>query len=154
MTTALVPIERSLPHLEPLRLLRAQVLNTVAAENSRRNYGKALDEFFAFWIAKSELLSRALVMQYRAQLLEMQLAPPTINVRLSAVRKLVSEVRRNGWSQEGRRGRVAKVASSLRAPAAAPRSSAPASGWQHTTRPSVTTSAFHDERQTSSRPKS
>jgi integrase len=97
MTTALVPLERSLPQLEPLRQLRAQVLNSVAAENSRRNYGKALDEFFAFWSAKSEPLSRALLMEYRAQLLARRLAPPTINVRLSAVRKLVSEARRNGW---------------------------------------------------------
>ena len=97
MSGALAPIERSLPHLEPLRLLRAQVLNTVPAENSRRNYGKALDEFFAFWSAKSEPLSRALLMAYRAQLLERQLAPPTINVRLSAVRKLVREARHNGW---------------------------------------------------------
>jgi site-specific recombinase XerD len=32
-----------------------------------------------------------------SMLLARELAPPTINVRLSAVRKLVGEARRNGW---------------------------------------------------------
>ena len=97
MSTVLAPLDRNLPNLGPLRLLRAQVLNSVPAENSRRNYGKTLDEFFAFWSAKSEPLSRALLMEYRTLLLKRELTQPTINLRLSAVRKLVSKARRNGW---------------------------------------------------------
>jgi hypothetical protein len=71
--------------------LRKVVLDTVASPHSKRNYGKALDDLFAF--CASQPLSRSLLMEWRAGM-EM-LSPSTINVRLSAVRKLVGEARRN-----------------------------------------------------------
>jgi site-specific recombinase XerD len=82
---------------EPLRQLRAQVLASVVSAHSRRNCGKALDECFTLWRARAVSLSRALLLDYRTQLLERGLASSTINVRLSAVRKLVAEARGNGW---------------------------------------------------------
>ena len=94
LTTALA---RGDEILEPLRQLRAQVLASVVSAHSRRNYAKALDEFFALWRARAVPLSRALFLEYRSQLLERGLASSTINVRLSAIRKLVAEARRNGW---------------------------------------------------------
>jgi site-specific recombinase XerD len=109
MNKALATIDRTLPLQEPLRLLRSQVLNSVPSENSRCNYGKALDEFFVFWDARSEPVSRGLVMEYRAWLLARELAPPTINVRLSAVRKLVGEARRNGWIDAELAASVAEI---------------------------------------------
>jgi integrase len=68
------------------------VLDSVASPHSRRNYAKALDDLFAFSAGRP--LSRALLMQYRATM--DALAPSTVNVRLSAVRKMVFEARKNG----------------------------------------------------------
>jgi integrase len=68
------------------------VLDSVPSPHSRRNYAKALDHLFAF--CASRPLSRALLMEWRAGM--ESFAPSTVNVRLSAVRKLVGEARRNG----------------------------------------------------------
>src|SRR3984893_3834025 len=72
--------------------LRKMVLDSVASPHSKRNYGKALDDLFAF--CASRPLSRSLLMEWRASLAA--LSPSTINVRLSAVRELVSEAREDG----------------------------------------------------------
>ena len=68
------------------------VLDSVPSPNSRRNYAKALDDLFA--LSAGRPLTRALFMEYRASM--EALSPSTVNVRLSAVRKLVAEARRNG----------------------------------------------------------
>src|SRR4030088_1133910 len=83
---------------EPLALtpaqasLRKMVLDTLPSPHSKRNYGKALDDLFQF--CASRPLSRSLLMEWRAGM--ESLSPSTINVRLSAVRKLVREARRAG----------------------------------------------------------
>jgi site-specific recombinase XerD len=66
------------------------VLDAVASPHSKRNYAKALDDLFAF--CASRPLSRSLLMEWRAAM--ESLSPSTINVRLSAVRKMVGEARR------------------------------------------------------------
>jgi integrase len=68
------------------------VLDSVQSIHSKRNYAKALDDLFAF--CASRPLSRALLMEYRTTM--EHLSPSTINVRMSAIRKLVGEARRNG----------------------------------------------------------
>jgi integrase len=68
------------------------VLDSVPSPNSRRNYAKALDDLFA--LSAGRPLTPSLFMEYRASM--ETLAPSTVNVRLSAVRKLVAEARRNG----------------------------------------------------------
>jgi hypothetical protein len=81
------------PALTPAQLqLRQMVLNSVTSEHSRRSYAKALNLLFAF--AASRPLTRALLMEYRSSMED--LAPSTVNVRLAAVRKLVTEAKRNG----------------------------------------------------------
>jgi integrase len=64
----------------------------VLSIHSKRNYAKALDDLFAF--SASRPLSRTLLMEYRMSM--ENLSPSTINVRMSAIRKLVGEARRNG----------------------------------------------------------
>ena len=76
--------------------LREMVLNSVASEHSKRNYAKALDEVFTLCANRSQGLSRALLMEYRAAMVEKKLSASTVNVRLSAVRKLIGEAQRNG----------------------------------------------------------
>ena len=77
-----------------LRELREMMLNSVASNHSKRNYAKAVDDLFEF--CASRRLSRALLMEYRAVMLEKKLSASTVNVRLSAIRKLVGEAQRNG----------------------------------------------------------
>jgi integrase len=78
--------------VEAQQRLRRMVLDSVPSPNSRRNYAKALDDLFA--LSAGRPLTRTLFMEYRASM--EALAPSTVNVRLSAVRKLVAEARRNG----------------------------------------------------------
>jgi site-specific recombinase XerD len=68
------------------------VLDTVRSPHTQRNYARALDDLFAF--CASRPLSRSLLMEWRAGM--ESLSPSTINVRLSAVRKMVGEARRSG----------------------------------------------------------
>jgi integrase len=72
--------------------IRKMVLDTVPSPHSKRNYAKALDDLFQF--CASRPLSRSLLMEWRAGM--ESLSPSTINVRLSAVRKMVGEARRTG----------------------------------------------------------
>jgi integrase len=78
--------------VEAQQRLRRMVLDTLPSPHSRRNYAKALDDLFAFSAGRP--LTRELLMEYRASI--ESLSASTINVRLSAVRKMVSEARRNG----------------------------------------------------------
>ena len=79
-----------------IRALREMVLNSVVSEHSKRNYAKALDEVFTLCANRSQGLSLALLMEYRATMVAKKLSASTVNVRLSAVRKLVGESQRNG----------------------------------------------------------
>jgi len=78
--------------VEAQQRLRRMVLDSVPSPNSRRNYAKALDNLFV--LSAGRPLTRELFMEYRASM--EALSPSTVNVRLSAVRKLVAEARQNG----------------------------------------------------------
>jgi len=97
MITSLVQVD--LPPAEPPfaltqahARLRQMVLDSVPSIHSKRNYAKSLDDLFQF--CASRPLSRALLMEYRTNM--EHLSPSTVNVRLSAIRKLVGEARQNG----------------------------------------------------------
>lgn len=77
--------------------VRWLVLDALPSPHSRRVYSKALDEF-RLWAAHhaSEGFTKAAVQRYRAYLETLTLAPSTINVRLTAVRKLAQEAADNG----------------------------------------------------------
>ena len=99
-TTVIATVERvepwagpKMPALTPAQLqLRKMVLDSVISPHSRRTYAKGLDLLFAF--AANRPLTRALLMEYRTSMED--LAPSTVNVRLAAVRKMVTEAKRNG----------------------------------------------------------
>jgi len=97
--TALIPLPRvtdTLYQRGRFDELRTAVLDGVAAENSKRNYALALDELAAFAKEQMQPISRALLLEFRATLLERNLSASTINVKLSAVRKLLGEAKRAG----------------------------------------------------------
>jgi site-specific recombinase XerD len=78
-------------------MLLRLVLDSVTSPHSRRSYEKGLRQFFTWCRVQSHpAFTKALVGAYRAWLLEQGLAPATINLRLSPVRKLAREMADNG----------------------------------------------------------
>src|SRR5260370_13372354 len=90
------------------------VLSSAVSEHSKRSYAKALDEVFTVCANRLQGLSRALLMEYRAAMLEKKLSASTVNVRLSAVRKLVGEAQRNGIIDAEEAANLAGVPTFLR----------------------------------------
>jgi len=73
-------------------MLCQMVMDAVHSPNTRRNYQKALADLFGFSAGRP--LTRRLLFEYRATL--DHLAPVTVNVRLSAIREMIGEAKRNG----------------------------------------------------------
>jgi integrase len=97
MSTSLAPLqqpaaERPFALTPGQTILKKMVMDSVLSVHSKRNYAKALDDLFVFCANRS--LSRSLLMEYRTTM--DHLSPSTINVRLSAIRKLVGEAKRAG----------------------------------------------------------
>lgn len=68
------------------------VLDSLDSVASRRIYGKALSDFLAWHAERGQpTLSKALVQDFRSELIDSGLAPATINQRLSAIRSLARE---------------------------------------------------------------
>lgn len=73
------------------------VLNAVTSPHSRRAYEAALRDFFDWWDSQHRPpFMKATLQAYRAKLEADGLSGSTINVRLSAVRKLATEAADNG----------------------------------------------------------
>jgi hypothetical protein len=85
MSTSLTPIpsaeESQLNRNAAFQALREMVLNSVVSKHSKRNYAKALDELFTLCANRSQGLSRALLMEYRAAMLEKKLSTSTVTNR-------------------------------------------------------------------------
>jgi integrase len=79
------------------RRIESLVLDSVTSAHSKRAYGQALAQF-ARWCAGSSTVhfSKATVQAYRAALESAGLTASSINVRLSAIRKLAAEAADNG----------------------------------------------------------
>jgi site-specific recombinase XerD len=81
---------------EDWKRIAALAVDAVSSPHSKRVYEKALADFLAWYTAEPRPpLSRALVQQYRSRLESSGLAPASVNVRLSAIRKLASEAAEN-----------------------------------------------------------
>ena len=89
-------IQQALPG--PFDQIINLVVNSVQSEHSQRAYRRAIENFMAWYQAQPQRspLSKAVVQQYRVALAEAKLAPSTINVQLSAIRKLAAEAADNG----------------------------------------------------------
>jgi site-specific recombinase XerD len=81
-----------------LNRIKALVLDSVTSPHSRRAYDKSLTDFLAWYAAEGDAqgLTKATVQRYARQLQEHGLAAATINVRLTAVRRLAAEAADNG----------------------------------------------------------
>jgi site-specific recombinase XerD len=92
IVATLVPVV--IPSFEPLLQL---VTDGLHSQHSKRAYRAALTEFL-FWCQASECptFSKAAVQEHRSNLELRKLAPSTIQVRLSAIRRLAAEMADNG----------------------------------------------------------
>src|SRR6201993_4984169 len=80
------------------RRLKALVLDSVSSPITRRVYNLGLDEFIAWYTAEPRPagFTKATVMAWRVALEARKLGPISINVRITAVRKLAVEAADNG----------------------------------------------------------
>ena len=84
--------------MDPLAAIKSLVLDAVASPHTRRSYDLALSRFLKWYqAAGSPGLSKAVVQRYRAELEAQRLSASSLNVHLSAVRKLAAEAADNGW---------------------------------------------------------
>jgi integrase len=78
------------------------VVDGVTSSSSQRAYAHALDDFRVWYLGAGKPgLNRATVQAYRAHLQAKGLAPATINLALSAIRKLAREAAYNGLLDAG-----------------------------------------------------
>jgi site-specific recombinase XerD len=85
----------TIPELEQSK---AAVLNTLASQHSRRSYEYAIERFIAWYCSEPRLtFNRSVVVKYRAFLERLSLSAATINLHLSAIRRLADESAETGW---------------------------------------------------------
>jgi integrase len=85
----------TIPELEQSK---AAVRNTLASAHSRRSYEFAIDRFIAWYCSEPRLtFNRAVVVRYRSHMEGRSLSAATINLHLSAIRRLADESAESGW---------------------------------------------------------
>lgn len=73
------------------------VLDSLTSAHSRRAYDRALADFLTWWGNQGRPpMSKAVVQRYKRTLQDADFAPSTINLKLSAIRKLIHEAADNG----------------------------------------------------------
>src|SRR5450432_1319671 len=81
-----------------LQQSKTAVLNTLASRHSRRSYEYAIDRFIAWYCSEPRLeFNRSVVVRYRSFLERLSLSAATINLHLSAIRRLADESAEGGW---------------------------------------------------------
>ncbi len=79
----------TIPELEQSK---TAVLNTLASQHSRRSYEYAIERFIAWYCSEPRLtFNRSVVVKYRSFLERLSLSAATINLHLSAIRRLADE---------------------------------------------------------------
>lgn len=90
--------------------LIALVLDGLDSEHSKRAYGRALADFLEWHADQGRPpLSKALIQRYKAQLQAAGLGAASINLRLSALRKLATEAADNGVLEEATANGIRRV---------------------------------------------
>src|SRR5258708_1869304 len=85
----------TIPELEQSK---TAVLNTLASQHSRRSYEYDIERFSAWYCSETRLtFNRSVVVKYRSFLERLSLSAATINLHLSAIRRLADESAESGW---------------------------------------------------------
>ncbi len=78
-------------------VVAALVLDGISSKHTRRAYEQALEEFFIWFQSEpGRQFNKAVVQAYRTELEAKGLAPSSVNVRLSAIRRIALEAADNG----------------------------------------------------------
>jgi hypothetical protein len=88
------PATVTIPELEQSE---TAVLNTLASQHSRRSCEYAIGRFIAWYCSEPRLtFNRSVVVSYRSFLERLSLSAATINLHLSAIRRLADESAESG----------------------------------------------------------
>ena len=84
--------------LDAIARLKALLLDSVNSPESKRAYGRAVEDFLNWyqWKSPGTGFTKATVQAYRAHLIEKGQSASTVNVRMSAIRRLAAEAADNG----------------------------------------------------------
>jgi integrase len=86
------------PTVPELEQSKASVLATLPSLHSRRSYGSAIGRFVEWYCSEPRLgFNRSVVVRYRSHLESLALSAATINLHLSAIRRLADESAESGW---------------------------------------------------------
>lgn len=93
-----------------LSAIKKLVTDGLTSELSRVMYGKAIDDFLAWYMEQGNPgLTKAIVQTYKIHLQGLGLAPSSINQKMSAIRRLAAEAADNGLIDQGLASGIAKV---------------------------------------------
>jgi site-specific recombinase XerD len=85
-------VPKSVLKLPDLEQSKSAVLNSLPSASSKRSYDHAIREFIDWYCSEPRLaFNRTVVTRYRIALEQYPYAPPTINLRLAAIRRLAYE---------------------------------------------------------------
>ena len=85
-----------MPNQPSFEAIKCLVLDSVASPHSRRAYDRALTDFIGWHVPQLKPFNKAAVQSYARHLEDSGLSSSTINVRLTAVRRLAAEAADNG----------------------------------------------------------
>ncbi len=96
METLPAPVTQPSP--DAIARLKALLLDSVNSPESKRAYGRAVEDFLNWYRRESPGtgFTKATVQAYRADLIERGQSASTVNVRMSAIRRLAAEAADNG----------------------------------------------------------
>ncbi len=84
----------AIPDLEQAK---AAVLNSLTSKSGQRTYDRAITDFVEWYCSEPRLaFNRTVVLRYRIFLEQKRYAPTTINLRLTAVRRVAFEAADSG----------------------------------------------------------
>lgn len=103
------PYEMTRTGDNPLSGIVQMVTDGLTSPNSKRNYTRALSDFAAWWIGKGKpTLNKAVVQRYKADIQD-KYAPATVNLAMSAIRRLALEAADNGYLDAATAGAIERV---------------------------------------------
>jgi site-specific recombinase XerC len=77
---------------------KTAVLDALASTHSRRSYKHAIEKFIAWYCSEPRIgFNRSVVVRYRSFLEGPSLSAATINLHLSAIRRVADETAESGW---------------------------------------------------------
>jgi site-specific recombinase XerD len=96
-TTKLSPASAA-PTLPELEQSKKAVLDALVSQNSRGAYRHAIEAFITWYCSEPRIgFNRLIVVRYRSFLESRSLSAATVNLQLSAVRRLADEAADEGW---------------------------------------------------------